>query len=278
MFGEAERSYFEMRTGAEYVSRVAGTLGHPNKLAVFLNLLLQLNIALLFGVRTARQRLWLWLTLGIMGIAMVLTYSRGGWLGLIFGGGVTLFWCLYRIIGKRTLAMIAVGTISAMIFLSLVIGIPSVRKRLFENDYGTAALRVPMSLVAANTIVHNPLLGVGLNNYTAESKRYDISDSGVSYTFPRPVHNEFLLIGAEQGVIALILFLSILAQMFIYLFWVANHSPSRYLSYAAIGFFSGWLGWCLHHQFEYEYVFFPEFTWVLFGMFQAMVVWIDSDS
>lgn len=276
LFGEAERSYFEMRTGAEFVSRVAGTLGHPNKLAVFLNLFLQLNIALLFWAESWRQRRWLWLTLAIMGITMVLTYSRGGWLGLALGSAVTSFWCLYRIMGKRTPAMIVVGVVAAVLAISAVASIPSLRKRLFEDDYGTAALRGPMSLVALNTIIHHPWLGVGLNNYTAENKRYDITASGVSYTFPKPVHNEFLLIGAEQGIIALGLFLAILIQMFVYLFRVARRSTSRLVVFAAIGFFSGWLGWCLHHQFEYEYVFFSNYSWVLFGMFQAMYSWTCS--
>lgn len=278
MFGEAERSYFEMRTGAEYVSRVAGTLGHPNKLAVFLNLLLQLNIALLFWAESWHQRKWLWVTLGVMGITMVLTYSRGGWLGLALGGAVTLFWCLLRILGRRTLSMILVAVVILAVAFAAVATVPSLRKRLFEDDYGTAALRGPMSLVAVNTIIHHPWLGVGLNNYTAENKRYDTTASGVSYTFPKPVHNEFLLIGAEQGIITLALFVVILIQFFVYLFQVVKKSSSRLLSYAAIGFFSGWLGWCLHHQFEYEYVFFSVYSWVLFGIFQAMYVWVRSGS
>jgi putative inorganic carbon (hco3(-)) transporter len=271
LLGESERSFFEMKAGADFVSRVAGTLGHPNKLAVLLGTLIPLNIALVFGAESRTSRGLMMIPLTVMATAMVLTYSRGGWLGLAAGGGITLWWCMYRRLRHRTLAAIILVAVSSALLLASLSGIPSVRKRLFEDDYGTAALRGPMSQVALNVIANNPLLGVGLNHYTAVSNQYDLSTAGVSYAFPRPVHNEFLLIGAEQGIPALILFLVILAQMLIYLYRIVTSPRTpRLASYAALGFFGGWIGWVLHHQFEYAYCFFSETTWVMFGLFQAL--------
>ncbi|MFZ5569583.1 MAG: O-antigen ligase family protein [Thermodesulfobacteriota bacterium] len=276
MFGEAERSFFEMRAGAGTVSRVAGTLGHPNKLAVFLNLLLQMNFALFFAGLSRRVKLALCIPFALMGLTMLLTYSRGGWLGLALGGTVVLYWCLAKNSRNRLFSVVLM-TVFLGIFLIVVIGsVQSVKRRLFEDDYGTAALRIPMSVVALNIIRHFPLTGVGLNNYTAVIERHDTTAMAVSYDFPRPVHNEFLLIAAEQGLIGLGLFLVILAQMFIVLFRTARSPGAPFRSWVTIGFFGGWLGWCLHHQFEYEYVFFSEITWVLFGLFQAMTLLQDS--
>lgn len=270
MFGEAERSYFEMRAGTGTVSRVAGTIGHPNKLAVFLNLLLQMNFALFFARLPKRTKVCLAVPFVLMGTAMLLTYSRGGWLGLALGGTVVLYWCLAKKIRSRLLSAILLTVFAVLFLLVLITSVQSVQRRLFQDDYGTAALRLPMSVVALNIIRHNPVMGVGLNNYTSVIERYDITPSAVSYDFPKPVHNEFLLVAAEQGLIAFALFLVILFLMFLTLFRTARSGGDTLSSWLAIGFFGGWLGWCLHHQFEYEYVFLSETTWMLFGFFQSL--------
>ncbi len=276
MFGEAERSYFEMQAGAGTVSRVAGTLGHPNKLAVFLNLLLQMNFALFFANIPKRIKIGLCVPFALMGVTMLLTYSRGGWLGLALGGTVVLYWCLAKNIRNRLFSAVLLTVFLALFLVVVMGGVQSVKRRLFEDDYGTAALRIPMSVVALNIIRHFPLMGVGLNNYTTVIERYDTTASAVSYDFPRPVHNEFLLIAAEQGLISLGLFLVILVFMFAALLRTAGSPGGPLRSWLAIGFFGGWLGWCLHHQFEYEYVFFSEITWVLFGLFQSMTLIQDA--
>lgn len=270
MFGEAERSYFEMQAGAGTVSRVAGTLGHPNKLAVFLNLMLQMNFVIFFTNVSRRIKIAACVPFVLMGGAMLLTYSRGGWLGLALGGTVTVYWCLAKKIRNRLLSAVLM-TIFIVVFTIVLVGsVQSVKRRLFEDDYGTAELRLPMSVVAVNIIRHFPLLGVGLNNYTSVIERYDTTPGAVSYDFPRPVHNEFLLVAAEQGLISLAVFLAILVQIFVKLLRTARSGGETFNAWLAIGFFGGWLGWCLHHQFEYQYVFFSEATWVLFGLFQAM--------
>ncbi len=270
MLGEAERSYFEMRAGAGTVSRVAGTLGHPNKLSVFLNLLLQMNFALFFANLPRRTKIWLLMPFALMGIAMLLTYSRGGWLGLALGSTVVLYWCLTKKIRHRLLSAVLLLIFLSLSALILISTVQSVQRRLFQDDYGSAALRVPMSIVALNIIRHHPLIGVGLNNYTSVIERYDTTPSAVSYDFPKPVHNEFLLVAAEQGLMVFVLFLLILVLVFAGLFRVGRSSGAALSTWLAIGFFGGWLGWCLHHQFEYEYVFLSETTWMLFGLFQAL--------
>jgi O-antigen ligase len=147
----------------------------------------------------------------------------------------------------------------------------SVRKRLFEEDYGTAQTRIPMGITALNIIRHHPWLGIGFTNYVLVAPRYDISAEGISYHFPRPVHNEFLLIAAELGIPALLLFLTILLVIFRYLLSLGRAKDDPVLPYLAVGFFGGWVGWCLHHQFEYLYSFLVLPVWVYyFGFIQAL--------
>ena len=113
--------------------------------------------------------------------------------------------------------------------------ITPLRQRLFLEDYGAARTRIPLTEVALNIIGHHPWLGIGLGNYTMAAPDYDTTPEGISYEFPRPVHNEFLLIAAEQGLPALGLFLVILLYIVIQLFRLSQSRTDPILPYLAIG-------------------------------------------
>jgi len=278
IFGEAEKSFLVMKAGAGSVSRVAGTLGHPNKLAVFLGMLIQINLALFFAPISKKIKYLLALSFVLMCSTMILTFSRGGWLGLAFGGSITCYWCLAKRIRNRVISAILLIVFISVFAVSSITLIDSVRKRLFEEDYGTAKTRIPMGITALNIIRHYPWLGVGFTNYVLVAPRYDISAEGISYHFPRPVHNEFLLIAAELGIPALLLFLMILTVIFWHLLSLGRSRGDPVISYLAIGFFGGWVGWCLHHQFEYLYSFLVLPVWVYyFGFIQALREFVKEE-
>lgn len=270
IFGEAEKSYFVMKTGRETVSRVAGTLGHPNKLAVYLGMLLQVNIALFFAPLKQRQRVLLTLSFLLMSATMLLTYSRGGWLGSTLAATLTLYWCLARTTRRRILSAICMAIFVLWACAATIGLVSSVRSRLFTSDYGTAMTRVPLAQVALKMIQDNPWLGVGLTNYTLIFHRYDTTAEAITYTFPAPVHNEFLLIGAEQGLPALVLFLGLFVVILHLLVRTATKRGDPLIPFVAIGFFGAWIGWIIHHLFEYQYSFLLPELWLLFGLIQAM--------
>jgi len=55
---------------------------------------------------------------------------------------------------------------------------------------------------------NNPLIGVGLGNWKIKSIEYDRLNMS-SYVVPYHVHNDFLQIGTETGVLGILLYLSI---------------------------------------------------------------------
>jgi len=57
LFGESEKSYFTMKAGAGTINRVAGTLGHPNKLGMFLGMWLPIALSLIFAPLQLRHKL-----------------------------------------------------------------------------------------------------------------------------------------------------------------------------------------------------------------------------
>jgi hypothetical protein len=102
-FGEA-KTHMMMRAGDVLVSRVSGTFGHPNNLAGYLAMVLQLNLALLFAPLKRGLRVLLGACLGLLGVALLLTLSRGGWLAGTLGVMITAFLCLRRRTRRPALA------------------------------------------------------------------------------------------------------------------------------------------------------------------------------
>jgi O-antigen ligase len=278
IFGEAEQSFREMRAGVGTVSRVGGTIGSPNKLAGYIGLILPINLALFFAPIGRRYKIILLLPLFIMSAALELvTFSRGGWVGLGIGGAITLYWCLARLTKRKVISLILLVTLLVTSFISTIALMESVRRRLFKEDYGAAYTRIPMALVATNMIYHNPLLGVGLVNYTSVSAGYDISREAISYTFPMPVHNEFLLVASELGLPALGLFVLILIVVFVQLIRIGRSHADPIIPHVAIGFFGGFIAWCIHHQFEFAYVVMMVPIWSYVGLIQAMYQVTNTD-
>jgi O-antigen ligase len=148
--------------------------------------------------------------------------------------------------------------------------ITPLRHRLFLEDYGAARARVPMTMVALNIIGHHPWLGAGLGNYTFAAPDYDISREGISYDFPRPVHNEFLLIAAEQGLPVLVLFLGILLYIFGQLLRLSRSRDDPIIPYVAIGLFGTYFAWCVFRLTDYNYVLLGDPFWLLAGLSLAL--------
>ena len=70
------------------VTRVYATLENPNVLAEYLILAIPLGGALLLASRDNGRRLTALVCCGLMCVCMILTFSRGGWLGLLMAGGI----------------------------------------------------------------------------------------------------------------------------------------------------------------------------------------------
>ena len=79
---DAPRSWLDERFEEDIV-RYVGTFTNPTFFAEMLGLALPLTAALLLKKRDWRDRLVLLAFLGVQGIGMILSFSRGAWLGLI---------------------------------------------------------------------------------------------------------------------------------------------------------------------------------------------------
>ncbi|MCL4535056.1 MAG: O-antigen ligase family protein [Bacteroidetes bacterium] len=181
---------------AEGVMRVKAFYGSPNNVGLFLGRLLPLAACLAaFG----RDRRWAWGAACLaMGVAVVLTYSWGAWLGL---GAAALF--VGAAGGRRRLARMAGAVAPAGLGLVLLAGGERLRSHL-ALDEGTTFLRLRLWESALNMLRDHPVFGVGLDNFLYLYRdKYVAGEAIIDLDLSHP-HNIILDFWLSLGVVGLV--------------------------------------------------------------------------
>jgi O-antigen ligase len=186
-------------------SRPVGTGGSPNETGGHIAILLLVTLSLLLYTKSRFENTLVWIVL-LMGMAaLILTFSRGSWVGFAVGLVVFLF------VALRHHWMSWKKVITVAILIVMILGVFSVpmAARLSQDDRGAAWARVPLMKLAFNMIQEHPFIGIGVNNFSIELPRYLSSELRGEWLYI--VHNQYLLVFAETGLIGLFFFLSIIA-------------------------------------------------------------------
>jgi len=177
-----------------------GLFANPNDLAYYL----VIGIAMSLVAREAASRRWMrftYLAMTVpMGVALLLTQSRGGMLG---AGFVLLLWVLRSV--KRAPALIGVGvTLTCVLWL----GPGDVFSRRMETSQShgedvSAHERLDAWRTGMNIASERPLTGVGAGAFMVAWPDFAPGDAGPA----RTAHNTFIQLVAELGFPGLLLFL-----------------------------------------------------------------------
>ncbi len=177
--------------GYRVTGRGSGIFGNPNDMALFLVTVVPIAIALACDSRKLIGKLFFVASAIVMFIAIALTYSRGGFLGLV----VALAFFAIRTNPRRRVAMlIGLGLIVA-IFLAAVPGYGIRLVSIFFpslDPVGSSDARRGELFRSIYIALRHPLLGVGMGNYAAE----------MSYR-GQVTHNSYTQVAAEMGMAAL---------------------------------------------------------------------------
>jgi putative inorganic carbon (HCO3(-)) transporter len=187
------RGEFTVR-GLRIEGLVGGMFGNPNDLATALDILLPFAVAITLASK-GLARLFFLGCAAILTVGVLVTLSRGGFLGLMATGGV-LLWKLGR--GRRLKTILATGLICGILFAVLPGGYGARIATIFDNEQdkeGSAQQRRELMERAASIAISRPIIGVGMGNFHI----YSIHD--------KPAHNAYLEIAAELGVMGLIAYL-----------------------------------------------------------------------
>jgi O-antigen ligase len=182
----------------EGVWRVRGFYGSPNNLALYLGRAFPLVLALaafapaeqgaIGSRRASRMRRWLCAAAAaLLGLALLLTYSRGAWLAGV--PAALLFLAALR--GRRTLTVAVVVFLLAATLLLALAGTERLTS-LLETEKGTTFFRLQLWRSSLAMIRDHPFLGVGLDNFLYQYRsHYVLPTAWEEFNLSHP-HNLFL--------------------------------------------------------------------------------------
>jgi hypothetical protein len=188
---------FDMRS-ARIVGYESSIALNPNDLALTLNILLGLAIGLYAATTRRRHRLLIGAAMGVLVAGVVVSFSRSGFVVL---ATVLAIWTArrFRERGARVLRFL----IPAMLVAALVIPEGYSERLATITDSkadasGSSAERWETMMLALRLTAEYPVFGVGLGN-----------NVHVSVERGGPVvaaHNAYLMVGAELGIFALVVY------------------------------------------------------------------------
>lgn len=185
--------------------RATSLFPDPHMLSFYLGLVMPLSFAMIIR-REKGSFLAVSAFVAIL-LADILTFSRGGYLGLS-AGLVFVGTLLWHKIDRRY--RIATGLVLGLGILVAVIPSPVSQRFLssFDLKEGSNQGRIEMWRKATDVIRENPLGGVGLGNYPLEVK------PTATYRDPIYAHNTYLDIAAETGIVNMLVWIGILGTTF----------------------------------------------------------------
>ena len=245
--------------------RIGGTVGSSNFAAAYLSISLASAASLLFTNLGRAHKCLALAVLGLGGVALILTFSRGGWMALALS--LTLICLLgWRRLGFSLKTPIAIILMLGMLYLPFHSAISA---RLLGDDRGSAESRIPLMKLAFRIIEDNPILGVGANNFTVVMDRYLTPEFRHGFLFA--VHNKYLLVLSETGAVGLLSFLAFLLDA-LRKGWQCWARQDRLLSPLALGFAAGMAGHMVHMSVD---VFrgrpTQQLLWLIAGLLTAML-------
>ena len=189
-----------IETGGRVLGYNAPLTANPNDMALMLNLILPVGVALLLSCQRLLWRLVLVVTLCILVAAIIVTFSRAGFLTLCVTF-TAYFWQLRKRrewIWIPVFLLVVLGSIPLMpdtytARLSTITDIES-------DSTGSAQTRLSDMIAAGGFVLRHPLTGagVGMNALAMNEAR------GETWT---EIHNVYLQYAVELGVAGLLLFL-----------------------------------------------------------------------
>lgn len=190
--------------------RAIGFFIHPNNLALFITPLLAYTLP---DIKNQLERWWdqdrkFWsgevlaaVAWALGAIALLLSLSRGGWLGLAIAGGLFVVMA-----GGRKIRLLALALL--VVIIVTVAAVPNLRYRVILPFYGEKSSVARLSLWETGTkmIKDSPILGQGIHGFNYNWDKFNTDPNLDHYNFP---HNFILNTWIDLGLLGLLSWLVI---------------------------------------------------------------------
>jgi O-antigen ligase len=215
--------------GQRIEGAIGGLFQNPNDLALHLVTIIPITFALLIASRLIIMKALYGLCLLLFVVGIVMTFSRGGFLGLIAATAIFV-WRLPR---RNKLLM---PIILCPLLLAIVVLAPAgYGSRLSTTNDESAAARTDELKRSLYIAARHPLLGVGMDNYVLYSN------------FDHATHNAYTQVASEAGLAAAVVYVLLLITPIKQLRRIAQETGSERLRsrfyYFAIGLEASLVGY-----------------------------------
>lgn len=214
-----------------FKSRIFSTMGQANALAAFL------AVAIVMAVVLAARGRWLILlaaSVAPVSLALVLTFGRGGYVGLVAGlavAGAVLLRGLDAAVVRRFAPRVAAGLVAALIIVTtlalawqpaadLVSRVSERVAVVADPSESSNRIRLDLWSVALDITADHPLLGTGPDSYVLEFPGYrddvlppDRAANLARFRVESP-HNVYLAVASGSGIPALLALLVLVVSCF----------------------------------------------------------------
>lgn len=209
--------FIKINTGL--VLRAYATFPHPNVFGGFIAILFPLVVYVFLKEKQKYVSAFLCLTLIASVLGLVITFSRSA---IITAGFAAILVCVTKL--QLFIRTNRIQLLAGLVLVLLLSSIILVMSQDLTPTSETLSIRQQLTVSSVKIWRQSPLIGVGLGNFLLELP--EAVPSKTVY-FLQPVHNIYLLVLSECGLIGLFSFIAILAIAIIYQINImrSNSSP-----------------------------------------------------
>ena len=257
-------------TGGTSNYRLTGPYGNPNGYAQVLVLLIPLALDRLWHEKSIHLRLLAGYALAVCALTIFFTYSRNGFVTLVFTLG-------FLVVMRRPRIMpLALSVAMGIILIQFLPASYTERiTSLFQFSSGSGSRvsdvsfqgRISENIAAWRMLQDNPLFGVGLDNFQVNYQTYSRKIGLDSRRDPRAPASFYLELLSEQGLVGFCIFMIFMVIVFRNL-WQARDlfqflgmNPEEQMSLAFMAGLAGYMVFYISKNSAYPNVF-----WILLGI------------
>lgn len=233
--------------------------------AAFMEMTIGLTLGILFIQGTKKDKfLLLIIAVILMGIAIVMTGSRGGFISLIgVMGLLVLLMVVYgdkkhpkekrTFFNKKNIIIIGSSVLLVLILFSITIWLGAgsavergVGLQVSDPDFSTG--RIHFWSTTLQIIRDNPVLGTGLDAFGVSFTKYDTWNGVYRLEY---AHNDYLQTLSDSGIVGFIFIILFIFLLFKQGLKIINNSHDRFRRGTAMGALAGCFGIIIHSLFDF---------------------------
>jgi len=241
--------------------RIFSTLQNPNLLAGFLVVVMSLAVGQgLYDERIA-DKILMFMLVTVLGICLVLTYSRGAWLSIVVVAAIC-----GRFYNRKVLWLFVIIPVVAFFCHDAVM---ERIMSIFNPTDTSSTLRIALWESTIAMILDNPLFGIGWGAYWLVYPEYDFFLNNPAARIVH-AHNMYLHIAAEIGIPGLLVFLAVIYGHTKKAVDILRQTNNRWVAGLMLGIMSAVLGLAVNGF--TDYIMFNVQLSMLFWLLNAVII------